>query len=73
MKFKLGKRKVQRAAINAKQIRIYKQLLETIEGRKVPMISKLQATQQAYVRPMEVEREFLDAFSVIIESGYYME
>ena len=73
MKFKLGKRKVQRAAINAKQIRIYKQLLETIESRKVPMISKLQATQQAYVRPMEVEREFLDAFSVIIESGYYME
>ena len=73
MKFKLGKRKVQRAAINAKQIRIYKQLLETIESRKVPVLSNLQVTQQAYVRPMEVEREFLDAFSVIIESGYYME
>ena len=73
VKHKLGKKKFERATINGKQVKVYKQLLETMENRKVPMLTSIQASQQAYVRPMEVEREFLDAFSVIIESGYYME
>lgn len=61
-----------RASMNSKQIRVYNQLLETIEGRKAPLLVKSQVNMQAYIKPQEVEREFLDAFSVILESGYFM-
>ena len=73
MKFKLGKRKVYRAAVNAKQVKVYNKLLAMIEGRRVPVMSNQQLTQQAYIKPLEVERAFLDAFSVIIQSGYFLE
>ena len=62
VKFKLGKRKVFRAAVNAKQVKIYNKLLAALEGRKAPKISNLSTFLQPYIRPMEVEREFLDAF-----------
>ena len=73
VRFKLGRRKIERANKNAFQIQVYQRLLESIEGRKAPMLGLLQVTQQAYIRPMEVEREFLDSFSVILSSGYYIE
>ena len=68
VKFKLGKRKVFRAAVNAKQVKIYNKLLAALEGRKAPKISNLSTFLQPYIRPMEVEREFLDAFQVIIQA-----
>ena len=73
VKFKLGKRKVYRATVNAKQVKVYNKLLTTIENRKAPKISNQQSSLQPYIRPMEVEREFLDAFSIIIQSGYFLE
>jgi len=45
-----------------------------IEQRKPPNRWKNQKGYlQAYQKPLEVEREFLDAFAIIIESGYYLE
>ena len=35
-------------------------------------MSKVQAALPAYLKPEEVEREFLDAISVILCSGYYL-
>ena len=73
VKFKLGKRKIERERINKKQIKVYNRLLETISNRKAPLQAPKQVTQQSFIRPNEVEREFLDAFSVILQSGYYLE
>lgn len=50
----------------------YNKLLDLIEGRQAENSWKKDSAQ-AYQKPMEVEREFLDAFAVIIESGYYLE
>ena len=44
VKFKLGKRKVYRAAVNAKQVNVYKKLLATIESRKAPKMTEQQLT-----------------------------
>ena len=59
--------------MNAKQLQVYKKLLEELESRKAPLLSSTQTIQQAYIRPMEVERELLDAMSVVISSGYFLE
>ena len=49
VKFKLGKRKILREKINAKQIGVYRQLLEMIENRKAPNAWRNQRGQlQAY-------------------------
>ena len=49
VKFKLGKRKILREKINAKQVAAYKQLLELIENRKAPNAwKKGRAELQAY-------------------------
>ncbi len=32
-----------------------------------------QATQVDYVKLMEVERAFLDALSIVVQSGYFLE
>ena len=73
VKQKLEKKKVGRAAMHAKQIKVYQKLLEVLDQRKAPVLGQKSATLQAYIRPMEVEREFLDAFSVIVSSGYFIE
>ena len=73
IKRKLNKRKLLRAQINTNQVKVYRKLLDFIEGRKAPNAWKKEGAQQAYQRPLEVEREFLDAFALIVESGYYIE
>ena len=40
VKFKLGKRKVYRAAVNAKQVKVYNKLLAALEARKEPKLSE---------------------------------
>ena len=45
VKFKLGKRKIYRANVNAQQVKVYKKLLDMLENRKVPKLSEQQATQ----------------------------
>ena len=42
VKFKLGKRKVYRAAVNAKQVKVYNKLLATMESRKAPKMTEKQ-------------------------------
>lgn len=73
VKHKLEKRKVFRANMNAKQIKIYYKLLEYLENRKKPMLGIDQATQVDYVKLMEVERAFMDALSIVVQSGYFLE
>jgi len=41
VRFKLGRRKIERANKNAFQIQVYQRLLESIEGRKAPMLGLL--------------------------------
>ena len=47
-------------------------MLAFIKQRKEPKMFKVQAVLPAYLKPEEVEREFLDAISVILCSGYYL-
>jgi len=72
VKFKLGQRKMFRTKMNTKQVSVYNQLLKLIESRRVPVQSIASRSGQAYMRPQEIEREFLDAFAVILESGYFL-
>ena len=44
VKLKMGKRKIERKNTNEMQMRIYKRLLEEIESRKVPHLSKYNAS-----------------------------
>ena len=52
---------------------MYEQLVKLLESRKIPAIGTQQATQLRHVRVMEVEREFLEAFAVIVQSSYFIE
>lgn len=63
---KLKQRKFDRVVLNNKQAKIYNQLLHTLGSRKVQLTSE----NESYQKVHESERQFLDAFKTMIESGY---
>lgn len=72
VKHKLGRQRMFRGIQNQRQIKAYENMLTYINLRKEPKVSQVQASLPAYLKPEEVEREFLDAISVILCSGYYL-
>jgi len=64
---------VHRANLNAAQVKVYERLIEVLEQRKIPKLGSSQVSSPRHVPLLEVEREFLEAFSLIISSSYYIE
>lgn len=66
VKQQLKNRKYERVMQNIKQAKAYQNLLNGLSLRKINLTNDLESIQKVH----EVEREFLDAFRTMIESGY---
>lgn len=73
VKAKLGQRKVERSQINQKQVNAYHVLLDYLAQRQALPVGIKEEQGRVYIKPAEVEREFLDALGLILQSGYYLE
>lgn len=70
---KLKTRKVERKVINQDQIRAYNKLLDFITEQRTKNLYLQDKAEPSYAHPEESMREFLDAFRIIIQSGYFIE
>ena len=73
VKAKLGQRKVERSAINQRQAYAYNVLLDYLARRQALPVGIKEEQGRVYIKPEEVEREFLDALGIIVQSGYYLD
>lgn len=73
VKQKLELRKVERSQINQKQINAYNTLLDYLQQRRALPVGIKEEQGRVYIKPEEVEREFLDALGIIVQSGYYLD
>ena len=73
VKQKLGQRKVERSQMNQKQAYAHGVLLDYLQQRKALPVGIKEEEGRVYIKPAEVERAFLDALGIIVQSGYFLE
>ena len=75
IKRKLERKKLERSLVNKRQIEIYHQLLEYLNSRFKPIPGEkigpiIQKNSPSRIPLHDKERQFMDAFKIVIASGY---
>lgn len=70
---KLKKRKIERSILNGAQIKVYKKLIDYLTQLRTKSISQTGKSEPNYAIHDESVREFLDAFRMILQSGYFIQ